>query len=66
MIYSGRRRPLRRRSRHDPDLDGLTEAFVKARYSQEPVAQQEAEAVKPLWQRIKAALRRQRIGREQP
>jgi len=50
----------------EPDLDSLTEAFVKARYSQGPVAQQEAEAVKPLWQRIKAALRRQRIGREQP
>ena len=50
----------------EPDLDGLTEAFVRARYSQQPVAQQEAEAVKPLWRRIKAALRRQRIGREQP
>jgi hypothetical protein len=44
----------------EPDLEGLTEAFVQARYSNRTVAQQEAEAVKPLWQRIRAALRRKR------
>jgi hypothetical protein len=47
----------------EPDLEGLTDAFVEARYSQRPVQQQEAMAVKPLWQRIKAALQRRRIRR---
>ncbi len=45
----------------EPDLTGLTEAFIQARYSYRPVQQGDAEAVKPLWQRIKAALRRRRI-----
>jgi hypothetical protein len=44
----------------EPDLRGLTEAFVEARYSRRPVEPDDAEAVKPLWQRIKAALRRRR------
>ena len=44
----------------EPDLEGLTDAFVAARYSPEPVEQEDAEAVKPLWQRVKAALRRRR------
>jgi hypothetical protein len=47
----------------EPDLEGLTEAFVGARYSPRPVDTEDAEAVKPLWQRIKAALRRRRIPR---
>jgi hypothetical protein len=42
----------------EPDLAGLTDAFVQARYSRRPVHREDAEAVKPLWQRIKAALRR--------
>jgi hypothetical protein len=42
----------------EPDLAGLTEAFIEARYSHQPIGQPEAEAVKPLWQRIKALLRR--------
>ena len=46
----------------EPDLAGLTETFVKARYSREPLERREAEAVKPLWRRIKAALRRRRAG----
>jgi hypothetical protein len=44
----------------EPDLSGLTEAFVRARYSYEAVETADAEAVKPLWQRLKAALRRAR------
>ena len=42
----------------EPDLMGLTDAFVQARYNPKPVRKRDAEAVKPLWQRIKAALRR--------
>jgi hypothetical protein len=45
----------------EPDLDGLTEAFIAARYSRQPVQETEAEAVKPLWQRIKAILQRKRV-----
>ena len=47
----------------EPDLAGLTETFVKARYSREAVERREAETVKPLWQRLKAALRRRRVER---
>jgi hypothetical protein len=45
----------------EPDLEGLTGAFVEARYSDRTMEKQEAEAVKPLWQRIKAALRLRRV-----
>jgi hypothetical protein len=44
----------------EPDLTGLTDAFVDARYSPQLVKKKDADAVKPLWQRIKRALRRQR------
>jgi hypothetical protein len=44
----------------EPDLSGLTEAFIEARYGHQPVESEDAEAVKPLWQRIKAVLRRAR------
>ncbi len=44
----------------EPDLEGLTDAFVHARYSSQPVEQERAMAVKMLWQRVKAALRRRR------
>jgi hypothetical protein len=44
----------------EEDLSGLTEAFVAARYDRRPVGKGDADAVKPLWQRIKAALRRRR------
>jgi hypothetical protein len=44
----------------EPDLSGLTEAFVRARYSPASVEEETAEAVKPLWQRIKTVLRRHR------
>ena len=46
----------------EPDLTGLTDAFVQARYSHQPVHKEDAQAAKPLWQRIKAALRRRRVG----
>jgi hypothetical protein len=45
----------------EPDLTGLTEAFVQARYNRRPVQPEDAEAVKPLWERIKTALRRRRV-----
>jgi hypothetical protein len=45
----------------EPDLEGLTDAFVQARYSAEPLDSEDASAVKTLWQRIKAALRRKRM-----
>ena len=45
----------------EPDMEGLTESFVVARYSNQPVYQEDAQAVRPLWQRIKAALRRRRL-----
>ena len=45
----------------EPDLEGLTEAFVRARYSRHPVEEQEAEQAKSLWQRIRSALRRRRM-----
>lgn len=47
----------------EPDLAGLTEAFVQARYNTRPVAAEEAQAVKPLWQRVRDALRRRTIVR---
>jgi hypothetical protein len=47
----------------EPDLAGLTDAFVQARYSPDQIERAEAEAVKPIWQRIKAALRRWRAQR---
>ncbi len=46
----------------EPDLTGLTEAFVQARYSPQPVEPRTAEAARPLWQRLRAALRRRRAG----
>jgi hypothetical protein len=44
----------------EPDLTGLTDAFIQAQYSPRMMQKDDAAAVKPLWQRIKAALRRRR------
>lgn len=44
----------------EPDLTGLTQAFVEARYSRQQMEAEDVERVKPLWQRVKAALRRRR------
>jgi hypothetical protein len=46
----------------EPDLTGLTEAFVGARYDRRPVEDGDAKAVEPLWKRITAMLRRKRIA----
>jgi hypothetical protein len=45
----------------EPDLTGLTDAFIQARYSPQPVEERDVAATKPLWQRIKAMLRRRRL-----
>jgi len=42
----------------EPDLSGLTGAFMTARYSPQPVQPEEAQAAKSFWQRIKEALHR--------
>ncbi len=42
----------------EPDLAGLTGAFITARYSPQPVEAEEAKAAKSLWQRLKEALQR--------
>jgi hypothetical protein len=47
----------------EPDLTGLTDAFVIARYTAEPVEAEDAQAVKPLWHRIKVMLRQRRLLR---
>lgn len=47
----------------EPELEGLTDAFVAARYSRQSVGAEEADRVKPLWQRIQAVLRRARKQR---
>jgi hypothetical protein len=46
-----------------PDVDSMTEAFVKAQYDRQQVARTQADAVKLLWQRIKTALRQRRARR---
>jgi hypothetical protein len=42
------------------EVDGLTEAFLEARYSEHPIDQSGASLVQRLWQQVKAALRRHR------
>ena len=42
----------------EPDLSGLTGAFMTARYSPQPVQPEEAQAAKSFWQRLKEALQR--------
>lgn len=41
-----------------PELHGLTETFLEARYSNHPVEQNKSEQASSLWERIKAILRR--------
>jgi len=40
------------------EVDGLTDAFLEARYSEHPIDQGGASVVQRLWQRVRAALRR--------
>jgi hypothetical protein len=44
----------------EPDLEGLTRAFIRARYSPHAIEREDAAAAKPLWQRIKAMLQSRR------
>ncbi len=44
----------------DKEIDALTAAFVEARYSQRPVASDEARRVKAAWGRIRKALQQRR------
>jgi hypothetical protein len=39
------------------DLDDLTEAFIRARYSSQPIRREETNIVKAHWKRIRARLR---------
>lgn len=40
----------------DPDLHGLTDTFLEARYSEHPLADEQSEKAATLWERIKAVL----------
>jgi hypothetical protein len=40
------------------EIDELTDAFIKARYSPQSIQESDVEAVKPFWQRIRSALKR--------
>ncbi|MCB8942148.1 MAG: DUF4129 domain-containing protein [Ardenticatenaceae bacterium] len=42
------------------DVTHLTDAFLQARYSLQPVETEEATAVKPIWQRLRAAIKQKR------
>jgi hypothetical protein len=42
----------------DQDVDGLTEEFIEARYSQHNIAPEQVGVVRRYWERIKRALRR--------
>jgi len=57
--YSARLRALL--PERESDVDELTEAFVMARYSPEPVTSERVNLVKRSWQRVRSALRRWRL-----
>lgn len=44
----------------DPDLGGLTDLFLEARYSPHPFEDEHATAARSLWQRVRARLRSRR------
>ncbi|MEW5988949.1 MAG: DUF4129 domain-containing protein [Chloroflexota bacterium] len=44
------------------DLDSLTNAFVEARYTPRPVTSEYVPAIKRIWQRVKAAVRRRPVA----
>jgi len=46
----------------EPDLAGLTDAFLEARYSARPLHREDAQAAKTFWQRLRAALRARSRG----
>ncbi len=41
----------------EPDLSGLTDAFLEARYSAKPLQAEDAQVAKTFWHRLRAALR---------
>ena len=43
----------------DTEVDDLTDAFLKARYSPKPIEKEEINPVKATWKQVKSALRRQ-------
>jgi len=44
----------------DPDLTGLTDLFLEARYSRRPFEEERAAGARTLWQRVRARLRARR------
>lgn len=45
----------------EPEIDALTEAFIAARYTRQPVETEQANRVKGYWERFKQALRERQI-----
>lgn len=43
----------------EPEIDRLTGAFLEARYSRQPIEDEEVSLVRQVWKRVRAALRRQ-------
>jgi hypothetical protein len=50
----------------DPELHGLTETFLEARYSQHPVEQDRSEQAGTLWERIQAILKNWKRDEKEP
>lgn len=48
------------------DLQGLTDAFLEARYSPQPIEKSAAERIRDVWKRVKARLRASREHDQQP
>lgn len=48
----------------DPDLHGLTDTFLEARYSQHNIDQGESDQAGSLWERIKAAIKNWKRGED--
>jgi len=44
----------------DAEIDGLTDAFMQARYGRQPVEEKDIPPIKAQWQRVKANFRRRR------
>jgi len=44
----------------DAEIDGLTDAFMLARYGRQPIAEKDIPPIKAKWQRMKANIRRRR------
>jgi hypothetical protein len=42
----------------EPEIETLTDAFLEARYSRQPIAAEDVSPVRQVWKRVRAALRR--------